>query len=102
MIEYPYRVLEADGRTYPLVRVELEMKRRGVALPFLCLVDSGANVSLFSSDVADLLGLDLKSGPEKKLWGIGGEVTVYLHRVGCSLLHPTRSEEHTSELQSHS
>jgi len=87
MIDFPYRRLETDGRTYPLIPIEL--KRRDRILPFLCLIDSGANVSLFHADVADLLGITLRTGVEQELHGIGGVIRGRLHQVNCALVHPT-------------
>ncbi len=46
------------------------------------LLDTGADDSMFHSSVAQLLGIDLTSGEEKKYTGIGGQtVECYVHPV---------------------
>ncbi len=48
---------------------------------FEALVDSGATRTLFHSDFASHLGLDLKSGQIEITQGIGGSETTYLHEI---------------------
>jgi hypothetical protein len=48
---------------------------------FEAIVDSGATRCCFSADVADFLGIDLKSGPPEKTIGISGTEETYLHDV---------------------
>ena len=49
----------------------------------ICLVDSGADDCMFHSSIADLLGIDLKSGRPKQFGGIAAGVTVdaYMHPI---------------------
>lgn len=86
MIEYSYRRVYPDRPTLPIIPLEVH-RRDGssVSPPFMCLVDSGANVSLFHSDVAEALGLKLKKGLKQELGGVAGTITGYLHRVKCSI-----------------
>ena len=45
------------------------------------IVDSGANVSLFQYEVADLLGIKATEGKKIPLSGIGGKIHGYLHKI---------------------
>jgi predicted aspartyl protease len=45
-----------------------------VTIDLICLVDSGADVSILSKEIAESLGLDL-SGPVGIAYGVGGQVS---------------------------
>jgi Aspartyl protease len=64
----------------PLLQVELfyGAKHTGVR----CLIDTGASDCIFHSSIADILGIDLKSGKPKPYTGIGGQsINAYLHQI---------------------
>jgi len=63
----------------PIIELELTGPRRKIIT--LALVDSGASISLFRSEIADLLGIPLKKGREVSLFGIGGGIKGYLHQI---------------------
>jgi|SRR5712671_3999749 len=48
---------------------------------FEAIIDSGATRSLFHSDFASHLGLDLRLGEREITQGIGGSESIYLHEV---------------------
>jgi hypothetical protein len=48
---------------------------------FEAIIDSGATRSLFHSDFATHLGIDVKSGELEITQGIGGSETTYLHEI---------------------
>jgi hypothetical protein len=49
---------------------------------FSALVDSGADACLFPKDTAEVLGIDIKSGPRAFFTGIGGgQIPFYFHDV---------------------
>ena len=49
---------------------------------FSVLVDSGADTCLFPRDVAEVLNIDIKSGPRAFFTGIGGgQIPFYFHEV---------------------
>lgn len=76
---FPYR--KTSGRKYgPIAPIALKGVHRWV--PFYVFVDSGADYSIFHSDVALLLGRKLTSGKKKVVTvGDGDEMTVFLHTV---------------------
>ncbi|MBU1615976.1 retropepsin-like domain-containing protein [bacterium] len=49
-------------------------------MPFLGLIDSGANDCCFPGSIARDLGHDLEKGKERIFEGVGGEVKTYLHQ----------------------
>ena len=63
----------------PMLQVTLfnGMKRKQV----ICLVDSGADESLFHSSIGRDLGIDIKSGRYKEFDGIAGNVAAYVHLI---------------------
>jgi hypothetical protein len=63
------------------IRIGLPSQQSPRSKPFQALIDSGATRTLFHSDLALSLGLDLKSGQVEAMHGIGGRETTYLHRV---------------------
>ena len=68
-----------DGE--PLVRLEMA-KGNGEWQEFFAYVDSGASYSVFYSDHARVLGIDLKSGRKMNLMvGSGEKITVFVHKV---------------------
>ena len=75
MIEYPY-VLKR-GVYYPIVPVRLKYGDLGLATD--ALIDSGANVSVFQSSIADYFGISIFQGERISLQGIGGHIFAYKH-----------------------
>ena len=45
------------------------------------LVDSGADISIFSKRIGDIMGVDVEQGDEKIFRGIVGELIAYVHRI---------------------
>jgi len=83
MLEYPYKHIR--NASLPLIAVTLS-KSDGIQLPpILALVDSGANISLFTAEVAELLGLELTAGTHTHLGGIKDGVNAYIHQVNCTI-----------------
>jgi aspartyl protease len=69
-------------RPYLIVRLTHETKHKDV----IALVDSGADLCLFHSDIGRLLGIDIESGPELAFQGVSGtKASAYLHRVSLTV-----------------
>ena len=65
---------------YPLIKVILIGPKEKIKM--LALLDSGADYSLFSLEVAEKLGIKKEGGKRISLQGvIGGEFPGYLHKV---------------------
>jgi predicted aspartyl protease len=68
------------GTFMPLVRVRLTVGERSAYTD--AYVDSGASFSIFASEVAEELGVDLYEGKLVYVMvGSGAEIPVYLHRL---------------------
>ena len=78
MIKIPYSPWR--GRFCPLVEVQIIHKDRTVRT--LAYIDTGATYSVFHSDFADELGLDLFSGERIDITvGDGGMIPLYLFEL---------------------
>jgi hypothetical protein len=75
--EFPYLKWGDEG--YPLIEVELIGPKRNLIVQ--ALVDSGATFSLFRPEIADYLGVPLKSGQILYFQGIKGKILGYLHQI---------------------
>ena len=71
---FPYQ--QWDSVSLPMIPVSID--RVGT---LYAIVDSGANVSLFQYEVAELLGIKLMQGRKIPLSGIGGKISGYLHTI---------------------
>ena len=68
----------------PLVRVTLR-SCSGELFDITALVDSGADVSMFSPSVARILGIDIKRGKRQTFHGFGGAIKAYVHQINIQL-----------------
>ena len=75
---FPYRI-DASGNTFPVVPLSLEFEAK--KKEFLALIDSGATISIFRSEVAESLGVNIEKGRETYLGGVGGRIKGYVHKL---------------------
>ncbi len=68
----------------PLARVTLK-SRSGKLFDITALVDSGADVSMFSPSVARIMGIDVNRGKRKTFHGLGGRIDAYIHQINLQL-----------------
>ena len=67
---------------YVIVRLEHRTNHKDI----ISLIDSGADLCLFHSDIGKLIGIDIKSGPELVFEGVSGaRATAYLHRINLTV-----------------
>jgi hypothetical protein len=65
-------------RPYLIVRLTYGTKYKDV----IALVDSGADLCLFHSDIGKLIGIDVEAGSQLAFEGVSGaQATAYLHPV---------------------
>ena len=77
-ITFPYQK-NLSGAYFPVIRFQVY---KGPALiDIFALVDSGASISIFRPEVAELLGIEIEDGDKIDLGGVGGKITGYLHRL---------------------
>jgi len=69
-------------RPYLIVRLAHGTKHKDV----IALVDSGADLCLFHSDIGKLIGIDVESGSKLAFEGVSGAAaTAYLHRINLTV-----------------
>jgi hypothetical protein len=69
-------------RPYLIVRLTHGTKHKDV----IALVDSGADLCLFHSDIGKLIGIDVEKGSELAFEGVSGaKAKAYLHRINLTV-----------------
>ena len=68
----------------PFVAVDLSSKAHSTRI--WALLDSGADVSMFHSSIARLLGINLTDGLKQHFTGITGDMEAYFHEVDLKLV----------------
>ena len=79
---FPYRQ-NPEGQFFPVVPFRLNVKRQ--IIDSSALIDSGATISVFRSDVAHDLSLKIESGKEIYLGGVGGRIKGYIHKLDIEI-----------------
>ncbi len=81
-MKFPYIV--ERGKLMPIIPIELRYKEEW--FEFEAYVDSGAGYSIFHSDVADILGLEIERGKRGYVTvGDGSQIPVYYHNVNTRI-----------------
>jgi len=68
----------------PIVKVGLR-DANGELFELTVLVDSGADISIFSRRIGDIMGIDVEQGEGKIFRGIVGELIAYVHKITISI-----------------
>lgn len=64
----------------PVIPIRVIGKNR--ALQYEVLVDSGADLCIFDEEVGKAIGIDVRKGKKREVFGVGGKSSVYfLHNV---------------------
>ncbi len=70
----------AEGRFLPIVTIKLQGKQGGINST--AYLDTGASYSLFHTDIAEILGIQLEKGELSEMTvGDGDTLKVYLHKL---------------------
>lgn len=64
---------------YPII--ELRVGYQEDYLKIFALIDSGATISIFKQEIADILGIKIESGKEVMMRGVAGRIQGYIHNV---------------------
>lgn len=75
---FPY-YKNSQGDYYPIIPLVLWYKSK--KLDTDALIDSGATISIFQPAIADSLGIEINSGKEIYLGGVGGRIKGYIHQL---------------------
>ncbi len=66
--------------------IPIEIVHKDIAVPYEVLVDSGADICIFDAQIADILGINLKTGKKQRVAGLTGATEFYyLHPVAISV-----------------
>ena len=95
MIQFPYQGYEVQGKESPrsdsVYRPEVEIRLIGPKgfRDFSALADTGADETLFSIDLADRLGLEIRDEDRTLIRGIEGTATtIWYAQVNLEVLTP--------------
>ena len=79
--EFTEEISSGLGAVYrPLMKVGLK-DVDGIIFEISIIVDSGADITVLSKRVGDIMGIDVEEGEEKIFRGIVGEIIAYVHRI---------------------
>lgn len=83
LARFPFSKQKSEAFGYvarPVITVTLRA-RSGEYFDITALLDSGADVSMFSPSVAKILGVKITTGKRRMFRGLGGGVEAYVHRI---------------------
>ncbi len=78
MIKFPYKK-NSLGEHFPII--DLFAYNSKYVSRVACLVDSGATISIFRLEVAQSLRIDIMTGKQIYLGGVGGRIKGYIHSL---------------------
>jgi len=62
--------------------IPIKLKNKDLEIGYHVLIDSGADICLFHSEVGEAIGIDITKGIKKEVFGVGGKASVYyVHKV---------------------
>lgn len=57
--------------------IEIVLKNGESSIRYEALVDSGADICLFDQSVGEAIGINIKNGKLREVFGVGGKVSLY-------------------------
>ncbi|MDO8728383.1 MAG: retropepsin-like aspartic protease [bacterium] len=77
-MKFKYKIYGSTSR--PVIESTLKYKNNSIR--YEVLIDSGADICLFDQSVGEAIGIDVKMGKVRELFGVGGKASLYyLHPV---------------------
>lgn len=62
--------------------IPIKLKNGNSDISYAVLVDSGADLCIFDAEIGEALGINVKSGEKKEVFGVGGKASIFfLHKV---------------------
>jgi len=62
--------------------IPIKIKNGNKKIDYQVLVDSGADLCLFHTEVGEAIGINIKSGKISEVFGVGGKASVYyVHKI---------------------
>jgi hypothetical protein len=79
--EFTEEISSGLGAVYrPIMKVGLK-DADGTIFEISMIVDSGADITVLSKRIGDIMGIDVEEGEEKIFRGIVGELIAYVHSI---------------------
>ena len=75
---FPYRQ-NPEGLFFPIIPFRIFYQNK--ITDSSALIDSGATISIFKTDMADSLGIKIADGKEIFMGGVAGRIKGYLHKL---------------------
>ena len=73
------------GQTFRPV-IPIKLKNKGQEIGYHILVDSGADLCIFDAEIGEAIGINVKSGAPREVFGVGGKSSFYyLHNVSIDV-----------------
>lgn len=76
-MKFEFSYFRHGSGLYPLIDVGVKGLKESITIK--ALVDSGASFSVFRSEVAEYLGIEIEKGRRIYLEGVGGRILGYIH-----------------------
>lgn len=62
--------------------IPIKLKNKDQEIGYQVLVDSGADMCLFHAEIAEAIGVDIKNGEKREVFGVGGKASIYYwHKI---------------------
>jgi hypothetical protein len=79
MSTYRFEYAKVDEKEYPLIPISL--RHGSQELTTLALIDSGATISVFRSEIAEALEMDWRKGEEMLLQSANAKFVAYVNKI---------------------
>src|SRR3989338_950901 len=76
-MKFPYQLFR--DAYYPIIPVTIIKRNKRVNTS--AVVDSGASISIFSSSIGRIIGLDIEAGEKRIFQGASAKLAGYIHNV---------------------
>lgn len=88
---YPTRDPNRPWKRLPLIPIKIINNSNNKSIQVYALIDSGADKSLSTSEIAEILEIDLTKGKEETFSGIeGGMLTAYVINIDIQIIGDSR------------
>ena len=80
-----YRTGDGAVIERPVIPILVRNPRTMQSVGYEALVDSGSDHCIFSSEIAEIIGIDIASGEREDVGGVVAERPIYFHNVEISV-----------------
>jgi hypothetical protein len=81
-MKFKYKKFVVSNGTILRPVIPVKLKSASENFDYEALVDSGADICIFHSEIGELLGIDVPKGKPYEIFGVGGKASIYyLHKI---------------------